>query len=417
MKTLSRLSLPVMLAALIALMPMTALAQSSGIQFNRPADQFGLNVFEAPKEDTTVFTGMNVKWGAAFTQQFQALSHETASEVEIANIGAGFNLATANLNLDAQLADGVRVNLITYLSSRHHPEAWVKGGYFQIDGAPMFRSPALDRMFEFVTLRVGHFEINYGDAHFRRTDNGNAMHNAFVGNFLMDAFTTEIGTELYFRSNGFLAMGGVTGGEIRGNVQRPDDRKPTFLGKLGYDSQLTPDLRMRLTGSVYHTAGSISNTLYGGDRAGARYYDVLEGGSFSGRVNPGMRDKVTAFQINPFIKVRGLELFGIIETASGRAANEVEDRTWNQYAAEAIYRFGPREQIYFGGRYNVVNGPLASGHDVTVDRFNIGGGWFVTPNVLAKIEYVNQSYDGYPSTDARHGGRFNGIMVEGVLAF
>ena len=50
---------------------------------------------------------------------------------------------------------------------------------------------------QIATLRVGHFEINYGDAHFRRTDNGNAIYNPFVGNYIMDAFTTEIGGEVY----------------------------------------------------------------------------------------------------------------------------------------------------------------------------------------------------------------------------
>ena len=53
---------------------------------------------------------------------------------------------------------------------------------------------------KYVTLRVGHFEINYGDAHFRRTDNGNAMYNPLVGNYILDAFTTEIGGEAYLRS-------------------------------------------------------------------------------------------------------------------------------------------------------------------------------------------------------------------------
>ncbi len=47
----------------------------------------------------------------------------------------------------------------------------------------------------------------------------------------------------------------------------------------------------------------------------------------------------------------------------------------------------------------------------------MGGGWFVTPNVLAKAEYVNQKYLDFPTTDIRSGGKFNGLMVEGVVAF
>ena len=61
---------------------------------------------------------------------------------------------------------------------------------------------------EIVTVTVGHFEINYGDAHFRRSDNGNAIYNPFVGNYIMDAFTTEIGAEVYLEADGVIAMGG-----------------------------------------------------------------------------------------------------------------------------------------------------------------------------------------------------------------
>lgn len=409
-------------------LPLTASAQYGDIQFYRPHSQHGLNVFEPPKVDTVAFDGFEVDWGAAFTQQFQGLDHSNDAEPNIVDgddqntlseIGNGFNLATANLYLGAQLADGIRVNLTTYLSSRHHPEAWVKGGYFQIDKLPMLNSAALDNLMEYVTVKVGHFEINYGDTHFRRTDNGNALYNPFVGNYLMDAFTTEIGGEVYVRSNGFLAMGAITGGEIRGAVERPDDRAPSFYGKLGFDRQVTPDVRVRLMGSAYTTVKSLNNTLHSGDRAGARYYSVIGGGDWSGRINgAGFRDNVTAFMLNPFVKVQGLELFGTLEWIEGSSANEPQDRSVNQYGVEAIYRFLADEQLFVGARYNVVDGELlASGSDVSVDRWQIGGGWFVTPNVLAKVEYVQQNYNDYPATSIFHEGEFSGLMIEGVIMF
>ena len=119
---------------------------------------------------------------------------------QLADIGFGFNNSTANLGLNAQLAPGIRVALTSYLSSRHHNETWVKDGYIQIDESPIDFVP-LKALMEIVTVRVGHFEINYGDAHFRRSDNGNAIYNPFVGNYIMDAFTTEIGGEVYLKAN------------------------------------------------------------------------------------------------------------------------------------------------------------------------------------------------------------------------
>src|SRR5665213_72539 len=110
-------------------------AQISNI---RPADQSGINVFEAPKNDTIPFKGLRIGWGGAFTQDFQSLTHiNTATPVivggvnsnQLIGIGPGFTTAMANLNLDVQLAPGIHVDLTTYLSTRHHNDTWVKGGY------------------------------------------------------------------------------------------------------------------------------------------------------------------------------------------------------------------------------------------------------------------------------------------------
>ena len=67
-------------------------------------------------------------------------------------------------------------------------------------------------------VRVGHMEINYGDAHFRRSDAGNTLQNPFMEGYIPDAFTTEIGGELYYNANNILVMPNMTSGEIKGNV-------------------------------------------------------------------------------------------------------------------------------------------------------------------------------------------------------
>lgn len=396
----------------------------------RPRDKRGLNVFEAPKANEPNFRGVRLDIGAAFTQQFQMLEHSNTADPKIvdgvdqnqlADIGPGFNLATANLYLNARLAPGIRVAVESYMSSRHHSEFWVKGGYLQIDESPI-DLPLLNTIMDYVTLKVGHFEINYGDAHFRRTDNGNALYNPFVGNYILDAFTTEIGAEAYVRTGPWLAMLGMTNGEIKGAITNPDERAPSFIGKVGYDNELLDGLRVRLTGSLYTTKKSSSNTLYSGDRAGSRYYNVMDNAASTdfrnGRVNPGLTDKVTAWQINPFVKLGGLELFGVVEKASGRTKAESEEREWTQYAGDVVYRFLQDENAYLGARYNIVRGELAGvANAVEAKRVQIGAGWFVTPNVLLKAEYVRQTYNDFPTTDIRSGGKFDGFMIEGVVAF
>lgn len=408
------------------------LAPTSDIQYIRKADVRGLNVFESPKTEGADYTGLRLSWGGAFSQEFQNLTHENTAAPKLVNginanalipIGSGFNNATANLFLNVQLARGIRVAVESYLSARHHQETWVKDGYFQIDGSPI-ENALLDKIMEYATLKVGHFEVNYGDQHFRRSDGGQTIYNPFVGNFVIDAFTTEIGAEAYLRSDGYMAMAGLTGGEIHGQVTSPGQRGPTYLAKLGVDKQLSNDLRVRLTGSMYKKDRSANNTLTSGDRAGSKYYDVLENTTstetaqaWSGAIQSGMKNNVAAFVVNPFLKYKGAEFFGNVETMTGSAATELSNRTLRQLVGEGLYRFA-NDQLYVGGRYNVVKGQLAGiGNDITVRRTQVGGGWFVTPNVLSKLEIVNQRYLDFPSTDIRNGGQFKGFMVEGVVAF
>jgi hypothetical protein len=403
------------------------------MQYYRPQDKRGLNVFETSKAPGAEFTGFKLDFNAGFTSQVQSLKHRNTATPVMANgvntnqlmpIGFGFNNSTANLGLHAQLAPGIRVALTSYLSSRHHNETWVKDGYIQIDESPIDFIP-LKAIMQIATIRVGHMEINYGDAHFRRTDNGNAVYNPFVGNYIMDAFTTEIGGEVYLKAANIIAMGAVTGGEIRGTVTNPAQRGPSLIGKLGYDRQLRPNVRDRLTGSMYLANKSGSNTLYGGDRSGSRFYWVMENtlatesAQFtSGLVNPGFRNKVRALQINPFVKVGGLEVFGVLEQAKGKANTEVTERTWHQVAADVVYRFGTTEPLFVGARYNRADGDLAGiAGNVGAKRVEVGGGWFITPSVLAKVAYVNQTYFGYPATNIKNGGEFKGLMLEGVIAF
>ena len=394
----------------------------SELQYFRDPGKAGLNVFEPSKKDTVKFEGLRVRVGGEFAMQFQGIS-QTNSGDSLVKLGSDFNLPTANLNLNVQMADGVRLHLRTYLSSRHHPEAWVKGGHLRIDKLDFIKPGFLKNVMDHTSIIVGLDEVNYGDAHFRRSDNAAAMYNPFVGNYIMDSFTTEAFGEVDVQYNGFILVAGVSNGKLNQSVKvtSTTNNAISFFGKLGVDKQLNEDLRLCLTGSIYTNQGrSTGTSLYGGDRAGGRYYfvyhsQVLGGTDFEPRVNPGFK-KLTAFQVNPFVKYKGLEFFGIYEVASGSDTNE---DAFTQIAAELIYRFGRTEQFYLGGRYNTVSGkntPSAGQKDVS--RVNGGLGWFMTPNILTKVEYVTESRSGAGWDGTKYaGGEFNGPMIEAVIGF
>ncbi|MBN8706058.1 MAG: hypothetical protein J0L62_09280 [Bacteroidetes bacterium] len=166
----------------------------------------------------------------------------------------------------------------------------------------------------------------------------------------------------------------------------------------------------------------------------------------SGRINPNLDSKLTAWVINPFVKFHGLEIFGNYEVAKGTSkseesaqvvtpgsntavrdalsrARQLEERTWTQMAADVIYRFGDTENFWVGGRYNTVSGrPVSTPKmvytkDITVDRIAVSGGWFMTKSIMAKLEYVQQTYSDLPTNNILDGGEFSGIMLEAVVGF
>ncbi len=434
----------------------SAIAQQQEMQYFRPNDKDGINVFETTKTDTTSFNELKVKVGGNFEQTFQALRDQntalpatkagfTGNVNSLIPLINGFDLAMANLNIDAQLSDGIRVNIDVYLSSRHHEDTWVKGGYIQFDKLLFLNSDMVNNIMKSITVKIGQFDVDYGDQHYRRSDGGNTIYNPFIENYIMDEFATEIGGEIYYHSpSGLFLMGGITNGELDPTVIAPtktdsstgniNTYAPAFHAKLGYDKQLNKDFRFRITGSVYEDKSANSNTLLGGDRTGSHYFSVMSNqniangttlndandyNAFSGRFNPGFSEQVNAYMGNLFVKCHGIEFFGTYEIAQGRNITETGTRKATQYAGDLIYRFAAsKENFWIGARYNSVTATmLGVPADITINREVGSIGWFATKNIMLKVEYVMQTYLNYANTNILNGGKFDGEMVEASIGF
>ncbi|REH00394.1 hypothetical protein [Flavobacterium aquicola] len=447
-------------------------------QISRSKD--GINVFDVQKDDRE-FKGLSVDLGGAFNMDFQAINSfndqpnsfgepSNITGYQLMNTENNFVLPAADMTIAAQLFDGVRVNLDIYLASRHHNETYARGGYLQIDKLDFIKKDFLADIMKYATIKIGQMENNYGDAHFKSSDNGSTLRNAFVGNNIMNAFTTEMGIEVYYNRNGLVSMLGATNGNLNQGTQEvmypaaPGANtvvSPTVLAKLGYDKQLNKDLRVRLTGSLYHNANLGNSNLYSSSRSGFGFWGVLNNKAYNNPIyvnpastkpsdlhtapanynskstpeatfDPSFKNWATSYMINPFVKYQGLEFFGTAEFASGGDKAGVDDkRTVTQYAADLVYRFGKKEQFYIGGKYNTVSGKLsnADAKEVTVDRFESSIGWFMTKNIVAKLNYVSQNYKDYSqfsgvqsATNAAYvnnfyGGKFNGLVFEAAISF
>jgi hypothetical protein len=428
-------------------------------QISRSKD--GINVFDVQKNDAE-FNGLSVDLGGAFNMNFQAINSfndqptdfgtpRNITGYRLVNLENNFTLPSADMTIGAQLFDGVRVNLDIYLSSRHHNDSYVKGGYLQIDKLDFIKKNFLSDIMKYTTIKIGQMENNYGDAHFRSSDNGNTIKNPFVGNNIMHAFTTEMGAEVYYQRNGWVSMVGVTNGNLNQSNNEvsfaagPDHQtaiSPSVLAKFGYDKQINDDFRVRITGSYYHSSNLGNGNIYSANRSGFGYWGVMTNSAYNnngttvatnyntastpeGTFNPGFKNWATSYMINPFVKYKGLEFFGTIENASGGDKAGFDDkRTVNQYAGELVYRFGKSEQFYVAGKYNTVSGKLsnADANEVGVNKVEASAGWFMTKNILAKLNYVNQNYEDYAqfagaNPNNFYGGNFNGLVFEATISF
>jgi hypothetical protein len=441
---MKRITLFTIILAFSSLLPYGVFAQllQGKVPNMRPYDQSGINYFES-KKDTQTFYGPTLRIGAGFTQEFQNLQDQNfmgkGANNGLYKISPGFNQAMANLYTDFLLADGIHLNVSLYLSTRHHNETWVKGGYLQFDKLP-FKGQFWSDIMQYTTIKIGQMEINYGDQHFRRTDGGQALYNPFIENYIVDAFATEIGGEVMVQKKGLFGMIGLTNGMLKASIDSLTNttqngnikKNPAIYAKAGIDRQLCDVVRLRFSASYYHESSSPSNDLYFGDRAGSNYWMVMEkpytvpasgtsayeGDAFSGRLNPGFGYKVDALMLNGFAKIAGLEVFGTFEHAQGRSSTETSNRQFNQYAVDGIYRFGHNENLFVGLRYNGVTAELKGiSSPVTINRVAGAAGWFLTKNVLLKGEYVTQDYLDFPTSDYRNSGKFNGYVVAATIGF
>ena len=383
--------------------------------------------FDPPGIDTIPFKKVKVKVGADFAMQFQALNQNGDSLVPL---GSGFNLPTANLNVKALLAKGIEVHLTTYLSSRHHNDTWVKGGYLLVNDLPF---KGADKFMKYLTLKVGDMQLNYGDAHAFYSDNGNIINNPFVGNLVMQSMTTATAAEIYGHYSDFHVMGAITTGTLNPSIAsyNSDDSvysvnnqlsQLAFYWKAAFDKSFTDDFRLRIALSGYNSPKNNAGSLYFGDRTGSRFYLVMlpqtnnsndvsiSSNAWTGRWGPGFTYKDNSYMLNLFTKYKGLELFGTLESAKGLTASH-QDFNYTQYELNTQYYFGDKENFYVGGKINGVDNHAGQ----KIFRVEGALGWYLTSNIIIKAEYINQKYTGFADYGTDAG--FNGFMFESGISF
>ncbi len=420
-----------------------------------------------PAKDTSAFSGKpEVSFATDLTFNYQGLkqdyslattsstSNGVVTEYRPTSLQPGLSLPQANLDINAKVMSGFNVTLETMLSSHHHNETYVKGGYATIDNldfiAPGFASDFMRN----ATIKVGVDDINFGDDQYRRSDNADVMRNPFIHNMGVEAYMQAPHIEVLYRipSINSFVMVGITNGQVnpddvtnvpRTNTQGSSNR-PALYGKLGFDSQIDESLRIRLTESFYTVHGTNKgSSLYSGDKAGTVSRKIFDtdtrtnayGNGWSSWSNTdndfgalwnalsGFSDLNVA-KTNFFTKYNDTELYVMLELADGADARGV-DMGMTHYAVDLVQRFS-NDKFWVAARYeNAVvdykdyRGTPATSTDLgdaEMTQWQLGLGWFLSKNAVAKLEYINHERE---KNSAYAGGNaeFKGYMISTALSF
>lgn len=401
--------------------------------------------------DSEQDSGLQVK--IATVGVLQALQHDDALNI-LENIPPGMHSAAANAMISADLIPEASVYFEFYISSKHHEGTVTpREGYFYLDRLPeQINFFGMNRLFQFMDLKAGHFEIDYGNWHRIRSDNAQVQSNPLVGNYIIDANTVEPGVEVIFQKDWIYGVVGVSNGTTTGDFE--PQRGTGIHMKFGIDM----DRAFQASASIYRvdhsgnpaegcevcqvsfpgtpgeepgdgaeesSEGSF-NSLYAGNRSGSRYAGVLGNGPDVGTLNIGRGQDVLAYHFDTGFRLGKARVFGMGGAAFDFDINgsepESPEENWYYYGGELQLDITP--ELYLAGRYNEARSTEMAGEDIqAVARgLQIGGGYWLWENALLKLEYVRQTYqnflplyNGLPALS--FDPRFYGVVAEVSVVF
>lgn len=358
---------------------------------------------------------MKLYMGFAAVGRLQYLTQDNAY-IDGQNAGGlepGFQTPFANMSFMATFDDCLDVYFDFYISTRAHPDYMQGGqGYMLFKKLPeqLQGIQSFDWFFENFDVKAGGFEVDYGDAHYRRSNAGSTWQNPLIGNYVVDPRGIDIGVEIIANGWPLKALVGVGSGTYEGHVA--DGSGYSSHAKFWGDP--LPGLRASL--SLYHANHSgdgpgwpenngTAGNLFVTNRSGGSYDSVFGGGDAPGQLLPGAGQLVSAAQFDLTWRGGPLELYGYFgwmtdDDTNGSAPGNPKEG-WYYYAAEGIYNFTDR--LYAAGRYSGataidLNDAASDGY---INRFALGGGYWLFDVVLFKVEFVYQGLYGFTEKDGK----------------
>jgi hypothetical protein len=326
------------------------------------------------------------------------------------NQSLGFNDPRANLQVYGDVASGVDA-YVDILSGVSSSDSDAQLGSALTDNSGLAIHEAyitLDELTQAADIKFGQFAVDFGNQHTRRTTNADAQDNPLVGNSLVDPYAVQSGVEVSGSANRFAWSAAVTNGASAADFSDSEG--------YGFAAKVWGDFTPGLSGAVsYYTSthdqGANSNaTIFAGGS------DVYQGAAPGQAVLGGNGEEVSAWQVDLGYDLSAHNVPASIDAWYGDAEESQTgtDAELSYYGALAQYDINP--QAYVAARYEIAENDDANNNTAS-DRIQVGAGYNLNSNTLAKIEYVTQDNEGMAPVASGRDNEFSGFTGELSVSF
>lgn len=367
-----------------------------------------------------------LRLGLDAVSAWQSLEQRNDSN-SLPSLQSGFQAALGNVHANIALADSVQAYVELYIGSKHHEgEVMDREGWVRIGRLPdSWNVLGLNALLRHVDIKAGHFEVDFGNQHLVRSDNAEVQRNPLIGNHVVDPNTVEGGFEIIGAERAFHWLVGL------GNGVTVEDFQPGRAYSRHAKVWVQPaDSSFNVAASVYGVDQSGNPTgypdkgswteMFAGNRSGSRYSGVMGGGPDAGQIFIGRGQDLLAWQLDATLRSRALRLAGLYgrvrdNELNGSSPGRLRE-SWSYFGAEARFDL-LTDRLYAAARYSgaVTSTYKGTTIDANVNRYQLGLGFRLVPEMLFKVEYVEQRYRGLAQDYVGH-PRFHGLLVEGSMA-
>ncbi len=378
------------------------------------------------------YGNMKLYMGFWTVGRFQALQEYNLNPSR--GLNPNFQTPYADLSLLATIPHEFDMFADFYIATPGHPsttygdEGWLV--FKQIPGVS-HNSP-INKIMDYINVKVGAFDIDFGDNNYHRSNNAWVQNNPLIGNPLVDPSTEEIGGEVYSVKGPVYWLFGLSNGSTTGHYDY--GANPAVHGKIwGY-----PTKNLRLSASVYYADMGDStdvSDLYAATRSGEPYNNLFGYGPSDtivtdddGQIAPQGGHQVFATQGDITYEQWPFESYSYVGWTQDGEANQTGVGTpaqrWLYGSSNVVYHINPA--LYLAAQYSYAFAGSVNGVDTNgwVDRIQVGAGYWLTKSILTKLEYVQEQYHAFGSNTgvvngavADMGPGFNGVVMEVSFGF